>query len=172
MSYLEKLQDVQTFIFDVDGVLTDSSVYVLENGTLLRKMNVRDGFAMKYAVEQGYQIIIITGGKSEGVVKRLNALGIKEIYTGVAHKLKVLEELVSIYGLDLGRTLYMGDDLPDYECMRAVHLATCPANAATEIKSVSQYISPIDGGQGCARDVIEKVLRSQKKWNAISAEAI
>jgi 3-deoxy-D-manno-octulosonate 8-phosphate phosphatase (KDO 8-P phosphatase) len=164
MSYLEKLADIRTFIFDVDGVLTDSSVYILENGQLLRKMNVRDGYAIKYAIEQKYEVIIITGGNSQGVIKRLQDLGVKRIFSGVSRKLKILEELVHEQVIDLNHTLYMGDDLPDYDCMRSVHLSTCPANAATEIKTVSQYISPIVGGQGCVRDIIEKVLKSQNKW--------
>ncbi|MCP4439641.1 MAG: HAD hydrolase family protein [Aureispira sp.] len=164
MSFLPKLHDINTFIFDVDGVLTDGSVYILENGSQLRKMNTRDGFAIKYAIEQGYKVIIITGGKSQGVVKRLKGLGVKEIYSGIHDKLEVLMELVDIYGLDLGKTLYMGDDMPDYEGMRVVHLATCPDNAAHEIREISQYISPFKGGEGCVRDVVEKVLRVQGKW--------
>lgn len=164
MSFLSKLHDIKTFIFDVDGVLTDSSLYILENGQLLRKMNTRDGFAIKYAIEQGYQVIIITGGKSQGVVKRLEGLGVKDIHIGIHDKLEVIMELVEVYGLDLGKTLYMGDDIPDYESMRVVHLATCPDNAAHEIREISQYISPIKGGEGCVRDVIEKVLRVQRKW--------
>jgi 3-deoxy-D-manno-octulosonate 8-phosphate phosphatase (KDO 8-P phosphatase) len=164
---LEKFADIRTFIFDVDGVLTDSSLYVLENGTLLRKMNTRDGMAMQMAVQKGYEIIIITGGKSEGVLKRLQNLGIKKVYSGVQNKLKVLEDLVAYEGLDLSGVLYMGDDINDYACLRSVHISACPADAATEIKALAQYISPLAGGAGCVRDIIERVMRLQGKWQIL-----
>ncbi len=164
MSLLEKFQDIRTFIFDVDGVMTDSSVYILENGSLLRKMNTRDGMALQIAINKGYQVIVITGGKSEGVIKRLQGLGIKQIYSGIQDKIRVVEDLVAHENLDLARTLYMGDDLNDYACLRAVHLSSCPSDAAYEIKALVQYVSPFAGGAGCVRDVIEKVLRLHGKW--------
>ncbi|WMX16762.1 MULTISPECIES: HAD family hydrolase [unclassified Aureispira] len=164
MSFLDKLHDIDTIILDVDGVLTDSSVYIFEDGVLMRKMNVRDGYAIKYAISKGYRLIIITGGKSEGVIKRLQNLGVQEIYSGMQDKLEAMDELIEIYGLDLSSTVYMGDDLPDYEPLRLVHLPTCPANAAPEIREICQYISPFKGGEGCVRDLIEKILKVQGKW--------
>lgn len=164
MNFLEKFRDIKTFIFDVDGVLTNSELIVLENGRLLRKMNVRDGYALKRAVQEGYRVCIITGGKSSGVVARLEALGITDIYKGVQHKMDALEELIDLYGLDPGAILYMGDDLPDMQVMHFVGLPTCPQDAAPEILNISRYISPKNGGDGCARDVIEKVLKLQGKW--------
>jgi len=164
MSFLDKLADITTFVLDVDGVLTDSSVYILENGVLMRKMNTRDGYAIKYAINQGYRFIVITGGKSQGVIKRLNNLGVKEIYSGVQDKLEVMDDLIETNQIDLSRAVYMGDDLPDYESMRLVHLAACPNNAAPEIRDICHYISPYKGGEGCVRDLIEKVLRVQKQW--------
>lgn len=168
MSYLDYLPNITTILLDVDGVLTDSSVHILEDGVLLRKMNVRDGYALKRAVQLGYRIIIITGGRSQGVVQRLKDLGITEVYSGVQNKLEVLEDLIEIYGLQLGATAYMGDDLPDYESMRLVALPACPANAAPEIKAISQYISPYNGGAGCVRDLLEKIMKVQGKWVATS----
>lgn len=164
MSYLDKLYDINTIILDVDGVLTDGSVYILEDGVLMRKMHTRDGFAIRHAIDKGYRIIVITGGKSQGTNKRLQDLGIKEIYSGVDNKLEVMDELIEVYDLDLSRTAYMGDDLPDYEAMRLVNLPTCPANAAPEIRALAQYISPFKGGEGCVRDLLEKILRVQRNW--------
>lgn len=164
MNYLEKFRDIHTFIFDVDGVLTNSELIVLENGKLLRKMNVRDGYALKKAVAEGYRVCIITGGNSTGVVERLEALGIENVYKGVDDKLEVFEEYIDIYDIDPDGILYMGDDLPDYETMRRVGLPACPADAAIEIVQISQYKSPIKGGDGCARDVIEKVLKLHNRW--------
>lgn len=164
MNYLEKFRDIHTFIFDVDGVLTNSELIILENGRLLRKMNTRDGFAIKRAIEEGYKVCIITGGTSSGVIARLEGLGVVDIYSGADDKLEILDEFVDDYELDLGGVLYMGDDIPDYEVMRRVGLPACPADAAIEIVQISQYQSPIKGGKGCVRDVIEKVLKLHGKW--------
>jgi 3-deoxy-D-manno-octulosonate 8-phosphate phosphatase (KDO 8-P phosphatase) len=145
-------------------VLTNSELIVMETGQLLRKMHTRDGYALRRAVQKGLRVIIITGGKSKGVVARLENLGIQEVYAGVQDKLAVYEQLVEKHNLDEEAILYMGDDLPDLECMRRVGLPVCPKDATHEIRNLSLYTSPIEGGQGCARDVIEKVLRLQRKW--------
>lgn len=165
MNQLEKFGEITTFIFDVDGVLTNNDILILEGGELLRKMNIRDGYALKRAVEQGYHVCIITGGKSEGVRKRLAGLGITEIFMGrSSDKEDAFEEYIAEYDIDPQSVLYMGDDLPDYPVMRKVGLPTCPRNAASEIIEISEYISPYNGGEGCVRDVIEKVLRLHEKW--------
>ena len=164
MNNLELFGQVHTFIFDVDGVLTNSQVLVMQDGQLLRQMNIRDGYALKRAVEEGYRVVIISGGKSEGVKIRLQNLGVTDVYLGIADKLEIYEQVVDMYDLDEGGILYMGDDLPDYDVMRRVGLPTCPNNAAHEIKAISLYVSPIVGGDGCARDVIEKVLKLRGNW--------
>jgi 3-deoxy-D-manno-octulosonate 8-phosphate phosphatase (KDO 8-P phosphatase) len=164
MNHLEIFSTIHTFIFDVDGVLTNNEVLITEKGELLRKMNVRDGMAIKMAIEKGFKIAVITGGRSEGVIKRLEALGIKDIYSGISDKLEAFEEFVTKYELDPLGILYMGDDLPDYPVMRRVGLATCPKNAAPELFPITNYVSPYNGGEGCVRDVIEKVMRLQGNW--------
>jgi 3-deoxy-D-manno-octulosonate 8-phosphate phosphatase (KDO 8-P phosphatase) len=164
MNLLEKFRDIHTFIFDVDGVFTNSDLIVLENGALLRKMNVRDGYAVKRAIQEGYRVCIITGGSSEGVTLRLKGLGISDIYVGISDKLDTYEEYIITYEIDPVGILYMGDDIPDYEPMRLVGLPCCPNDSANEIIEISQYISPKKGGEGCVRDVIEKVLKLHGKW--------
>ncbi|MFT5385904.1 MAG: 3-deoxy-D-manno-octulosonate 8-phosphate phosphatase (KDO 8-P phosphatase) [Saprospiraceae bacterium] len=164
MNYLEKFRHIHTFIFDVDGVMTNNDLIVMENGRLLRTMNTRDGYALKTAVQAGYRVAVITGGKSSGVAVRLEALGITDIYKGVEDKLDAFEEYIETYNIDTAGVLYMGDDIPDYLPMRRVGLPACPADATVEIVSISQYISPLNGGAGCVRDVIEKVLKLQGKW--------
>lgn len=164
MNHLEKFRDIRTFIFDVDGVLTDGSLIVLENGSLLRQMNIRDGYAIRRAIEMGYKVCIITGGKSLGVESRLSKLGVEDIFSGVQDKLPVYNTLLEKYQLDESLILYMGDDLPDYQVMRKVGFPCCPADAAPEIISLSRYVSPKPGGKGCVRDVIEKVLRLNYHW--------
>lgn len=164
MNQLEQFQHIHTFIFDVDGVLTNNEVLITEDGQLLRSMNVRDGLAIKMAIKAGYRICVITGGKSEGVKTRLEALGVQDIYLNKQDKLEAYNEFTTLYDLDQEGILYMGDDMPDYPVMRRVGLPTCPRNACREIIELAKYISPYDGGQGCARDVIEKVMRLQDKW--------
>lgn len=165
MNHLESFSAIHTFIFDVDGVLTNNEILITEAGELLRKMNVRDGLAIKMAIDKGYRIAIITGGRSEGVKKRLEALGIKDIYSGISNKLEAFDEFMETYDLDPVGVLYMGDDLPDYPVMRRVGMATCPKNSAPELFPIANYISPYNGGEGCVRDVIEKVLRLKGEWS-------
>ncbi len=167
MNQLEKFAQIDTFIFDVDGVFTDGSLLVLESGRLLRQMNVRDGYAVKVALAAGYRVIIITGGNSEGVTIRLANLGIQHIFSGIQRKLEVYEELIRTQQLDEEKILYMGDDLPDYEVMRRVGFPTCPSDAVPEIRQLATYISPLRGGQGCVRDVIERCLKIAGKWRLI-----
>ena len=164
MNQLEQFREIDTFIFDVDGVLTNSQVLVMEDGKLLRQMSIRDGYALKRAVEAGYNVCIITGGKSEGVKIRLQNLGISDIYTGISDKLEVYESYVRENELSEGSILYMGDDLPDYPVMRRVGLPACPQDAAPELFELAAYVSHQNGGEGCARDVIEKVLRLNDDW--------
>ncbi|HMQ50159.1 MAG TPA: HAD-IIIA family hydrolase [Saprospiraceae bacterium] len=164
MNHLEQFASVKTFFFDVDGVLTNNQVLVTEEGHQLRSMNVRDGYAIRRAVDEGYRICIISGGSSEGVRSRLQKLGIEEIHLGVHDKIAVFESLVKKYDFDPAHILYMGDDLPDYKVMRRVGLPVCPADSAPEIFSIANYVSPYKGGEGCVRDVIEKVLRLNGHW--------
>lgn len=164
MNALDKFYDIQNFIFDVDGVLADLLMHVLENGAVTRRFNARDAFAIEYALSKNKRIVVITRGTSGGFIERLRYLGVKEVHSGTKDKATLIQWLSKTEGLDLGKTLYMGDDVPDYEAMRHVHLPCCPADATREILSISQYVSPYTGGNGCVRDVIEKVLTLQGLW--------
>jgi 3-deoxy-D-manno-octulosonate 8-phosphate phosphatase (KDO 8-P phosphatase) len=161
---LERFLPIRTFMLDVDGVLTNNEVLITEEGALLRTMHVRDGYAIQLALRQGYQVFVITGGKSRGVADRLRALGIQDIASNVRNKLGAYEEYLDVYGLEESRILYMGDDLPDYDVMRRVGLPVCPSDAAQEIMAICPYVSPLPGGKGCVRDVIEKVLKLNGHW--------
>lgn len=163
-SYKELMNNINTFVFDVDGVLTDGTIHVLQNGELLRNMNIRDGFAMKAAIEKGYNVCVISGGSSEGVRTRLRNLGLYDIHLGVSDKVAVYQEYIDVNGIKPEQVLYMGDDLPDYWVMQKVGLPTCPQDAVPEIKKLSKYISHIEGGKGAVRDVIEQVMKVQGKW--------
>ncbi len=170
-NYKEYLKDITTFIFDVDGVLTDGSILVTTKGEMLRKMNVKDGYALKTALLKGYNICIITGGTNEGVKDRLKGLGITDIYLGAHHKADPLDEYLDIYGIPAEQVLYMGDDMPDIPPMKKVKLATCPQNAVAEVKTICDYVSHKNGGEGCVRDIIEQVLKVRGDWeNNFSAK--
>ena len=164
MNHLERFRHIHTFFFDVDGVLTDNSILILEDGKLLRKMNIRDGYAIKRALGQGFRVCVISGGRSEGVRQRLLNLGVVDVYLGKEDKVETFDGLLDLYELDTEGNSYMGDRLPDYQVMRKVGLPACPADAVPEILEIAQYVSPFRGGDGCVRDVIEKVLRLKGKW--------
>ena len=164
-SYKEIMPQITTFIFDVDGVLTDGTVQILENGDMIRQMNIKDGYALKTAVDAGYKVCVISGGSSEGVRIRLKRLGLSDIYLGAHNKIDQFQEIINKYNLKANEVLYMGDDIPDYPVMKLVGLACSPKDAAPEIQGVSHYISQKDGGKGCVRDVIEQVLKVQGNWD-------
>lgn len=164
-SYKEYLANITTFIFDVDGVLTDGTVTITTDGELLRTMNVKDGFALKTAIDAGFNMCIISGGSNEGVRKRLAGLGIKDIFLGAHNKIEQLNEYLSKNNVNTSQVLYMGDDIPDYPVMQLAGLPCCPQDAVPEIKAISKYISHKNGGKGAVRDVIEQVLKVQGKWN-------
>lgn len=164
MNVLEQFRHIRAFIFDVDGVLTDGTVQLLPGGEQSRKMNIRDGYALQLAVKMGYRIAIISGGRSESVVSRLNGLGITDVFTNVTNKVEKLEDYALEHDLIWEQVLFMGDDIPDYRAMQLCGIAACPADAAPEIKSISRYVSPVTGGHGCVRDVIEKVLKLNGHW--------
>lgn len=172
MNELERFHQITTFIFDVDGVLTNSQLLVLEDGKLLRQMNVRDGYAIKRALQVGYRVCVITGGKSMGVVERLQALGVVDVYYGVSDKVEVYRDFMDLYELDDAEVLYMGDDIPDYAVMRLVGFPACPADACAEIVGLSTYVSDRGGGAGAVRDVIERRLRLAGQWLPEKAEEV
>ncbi len=166
---LEKLKNITTFVFDVDGVLTDGSVFVTENGEQSRAFNIKDGYAMQLAVKLGYHVAAISGSRSKVALYRLNSLGITDVYLGSHIKSEKLRTYMEDRSITPSQVLYMGDDIPDLEAMKMVGLPACPADAAEEIKAISAYVSPLPGGKGCVREIVEKVLKVQKRW--MGAEA-
>jgi 3-deoxy-D-manno-octulosonate 8-phosphate phosphatase (KDO 8-P phosphatase) len=162
-NYKTLLRNVKAFAFDVDGVMTDGTLVVFPDG-LHRIMNIRDGYALHEAVKAGYPIFVVSGGHSEGVHNRLSKLGIREVHLGITDKTATMNRLLESYGIDWNSVAYMGDDLPDFDVIRHAGLRACPQDAVHEIKSLCQYVSPIAGGRGCVRDLIEQVMKVQGKW--------
>jgi 3-deoxy-D-manno-octulosonate 8-phosphate phosphatase (KDO 8-P phosphatase) len=164
-SYKEIMPQITTFMFDVDGVLTNGLITITTSGELIRNMNIKDGYALKTAIDAGFNVCIISGGSNEGVRARLAALGIEDIYLGTHNKIVQFEEYLSKKNITAEEILYMGDDIPDYPVMKKVALPCSPKDAVPEIQNISTYISQKKGGNGCVRDVIEQVLKVQGKWN-------
>lgn len=162
---LASFKKVVCFVFDVDGVLTNGNLLIMPNGVMARTMNIKDGYALQLAVKKGYKVWIISGGNSEDVKNRLGLLGITEVHMKVGDKKELLASLALQYQVALDTILYMGDDMPDYEAMRLVGVAACPSDAAMDIKSIAQYKALTKGGEGCAREVIEKVLKLNDHWD-------
>ena len=165
MNVLSKFKPVSTILLDMDGVLTDGSLLLHPSGEWLRKMNIKDGYVLQLAVRLGYRLILITGSSSPQVVDRLKRLGITEIYEQVKNKLECVQQIKERYALTTEQIMFIGDDIPDLAAMKNVGLSCCPADAAQDILEIADYISPIKGGEGCVRDILEKMMRVQNKWD-------
>ncbi len=163
-TYKERLSSVSTFIFDIDGVFTDGMVHMMPDGRMVRKISVKDSYAVQYAVKKKFEIVIITGGNSLAVKEGLQHLGVRHIFLESRNKSDVFDKFIADYGHRPENVLYMGDDIPDYHVMSKVGVATCPADACEEIKKISHYVSHFAGGKGCVRDIIEQTLKVQNMW--------
>ena len=162
---LSQFKSITTFVFDVDGVLTDGSVLVLPDGLMARSMNIKDGYALQLAVKKGYRVLVISGGNSPEVKDRLLKLGVTGTWMQVSDKTALLHDIMQKEGISKEQVLYMGDDIPDLQVMQLAGLPCCPADAVEEIKAISVYISPISGGKGCVREVMEKVMKLRGDWS-------
>jgi 3-deoxy-D-manno-octulosonate 8-phosphate phosphatase (KDO 8-P phosphatase) len=165
MSLLNQFKQVKCFAFDVDGVLTDGSLLLLDDGQMARSMNTKDGYALQLAVKKGYLVIVISGGGAEGARLRLNKLGITAVHFQAINKKQVLDAFLQANNILPEQVLFMGDDIPDYLAMKEVGLPCCPADAVPEIKNIAKYIAGMPGGKGCVREVIEKVLKLNGQWD-------
>lgn len=163
-NFKEDIAHAEAFIFDVDGVMTDGGIIPTADGDFIRRYNAKDGYALAYAVKMGYKVCIITGGRGRTLEHRLRMLGITRYWTDCMDKIAVMRQYFAEEGVDPARTIYMGDDIPDLECMREVGIPVCPADAASEVIEVSRYVSEFRGGEGAVRDIVEQVLRARGDW--------
>lgn len=164
MNVLELFKKITTFVFDLDGVLTDGSLFIFPGNNWVRRMNIKDGYALQLAVKKGYQVVIISGSVTSEVKERLNKLGVEDVFMGIEDKYQYLEEYMRQHNLSREEVLFMGDDIPDREVAMNVGLGCCPEDAVPEIKTICHYISPLKGGEGCVRDVIEKTMKLRGDW--------
>ena len=170
-NFKEDIALVEAFVFDVDGVMTDGGIIPTPDGDFVRKYYAKDGYALAYAIREGYKICVISGGRGEMLRRRLEMLGIKHIYLNCMDKIAAIEEFMHSNNLNPQNVIYMGDDIPDLECMRLVGIPVCPADACMEVIEASRYVSEYDGGHGAVRDIVEQVLRAQNCW-AKSSEGV
>lgn len=158
------LQKIKAVVFDVDGVLSASTIQMDGKGEPVRTINIKDGYAIQLAVKHGIRLAIMTGGHNENICFRYEYLGVKDVYINCSMKIRTWEELLSKYDLHEEEIIYVGDDIPDYEVMKRAGCPCCPKDACTEIKEISTYVSDYEGGHGVARDILEQVLKAQGKW--------
>lgn len=163
-NFKEDIVRTEAFIFDVDGVLTDGGIIPTLDGDFIRKYNAKDGYAIAYAIRMGYRVCIITGGRGENLRHRLEMLHIEDMYLDCSNKIAALEEYCGRCGIDPANVIYMGDDIPDLECMQMVGIPVCPADACSEVIEASRYVSEFEGGRGAVRDIVEQTLRAQGQW--------
>lgn len=171
MNYKAKLHDIKAFVFDYDGVISDGNIWSADDKIIVRSGNVKDGYAIQYALRKGYTVAVLSGGNGTSIQARMKMLGVEDVYLGSHRKMEIFENFLKEKSLTAEQVLYVGDDIPDYDVMKVVGVAVCPADAAEEIKSVADYISRRTGGHGCVRDVIEQVLRLQGQWFHEDAKA-
>jgi 3-deoxy-D-manno-octulosonate 8-phosphate phosphatase (KDO 8-P phosphatase) len=162
---LDLFEGVRAFVFDMDGVLTDGTLWIHGDGQWVRRMHIKDGYALQLAVKRGYLVCVISGSDAPPVTERLTMLGVEEIHMQVRDKRAALEDILARRDISAEQVLYMGDDIPDLAVMKISGLSACPHDAATDVLTIADYISPVNGGEGCVRDVIERVLRLHGVWN-------
>lgn len=158
------LKKIKTIVFDVDGVLSRQTITLSSTGEPLRTVNIKDGYAIQLAQKVGLRIVILTGGKTEAIRKRYEGLGVEDIYMGCTVKIKTYDEFLAKYQIADEEVIYVGDDIPDFEVMNRCGCPCCPADACSDIKKISRYVSSFNGGDGVGRDVVEQVLRAQGHW--------
>jgi 3-deoxy-D-manno-octulosonate 8-phosphate phosphatase (KDO 8-P phosphatase) len=161
---LSTFKTINTIILDIDGVLTSGDLLLMSDGSLLRTMNVKDGYAMQLAIKKGLHLIVISGGKNEAVRLRLEGLGVSEVHLNIHNKAALLQDIATAQQIDLQRCAYIGDDMPDCTAMALVGMPCAPRDACKEVLEIAKYVSPLAGGAGCVRDVIEKVLKLAGQW--------
>ena len=164
LPFKQRLAHIEAFVFDNDGVFTNGTVYLMPGGEQVRTASTRDGYAVQHAVKCGVRIAMITGGRSDEGIRRMNGLGVTEVITGAALKMGEFQSLCDRWKVEPSKVCYMGDDIPDIPVLKAAGLACCPQDAAPEIRSICDYISPVNGGEGCVRDVLEQAMKVKGLW--------
>ena len=163
-NFKEDVARVEAIVLDVDGVMTDGGIIPTPDGDFIRRYNAKDGYAIAAAIREGLKICIISGGRGRMLENRLQMLGVTRYYLNCMDKVTAIREFAADHNIDLENVVYMGDDIPDLECMRLVGIPVCPSDAAMEVVEASRYVSEFNGGHGAVRDIIEQVMRAKGVW--------
>lgn len=164
MELLDRLTKIKMLVFDMDGVLTNGKVFVMPDGTWFRTSDIKDGYAIQFAIKCNLIVAVITGSCDAGMELRLKHLGVTEFHQQVKSKSSSLLNLIQKYNLSQNEVLFMGDDIPDLEAFEICGISACPADAVSELVQSADFIAIRTGGNGCVREIIEKVLKAQGKW--------
>ncbi|MDR1936474.1 MAG: HAD family hydrolase [Candidatus Accumulibacter sp.] len=160
---------LKLMVFDVDGVLTDGSLYFTDAGGEIKVFNARDGHGLRMLQAEGVTLAIITGRNAACVAWRMKNLGIKHVYQGIGNKLPTLHELLAKLGMDAGEAGFMGDDVIDLQAMAACGFSATPADGHEINRQRADYIASLPGGRGAAREVCEFILAAQGKLDSAIA---
>lgn len=160
---LPKLRRIKAIFLDVDGVLTDGTIIYGSDGVEMKIFDSQDGFGISNAMNNGIRVGIITGRQSDLVKRRAAELGIFDLYQGSIDKITPFEEIKKIYSLNSSEIAYVGDDILDLPLLQKVGFSAAPANAVREVRTKVDYVSKARGGQGAVREIIDLVLKAQKK---------
>ena len=163
-NFKEDIALVEAIVLDVDDVMTDGGIIPTPDGDFIRRYSAKDGYAIASALREGMKICVISGGRGRMLENRLTMLGVTKIYLNCMDKVVAMHEFFAEHNINPENVIYMGDDIPDLECMRLVGIPVCPADACMEVVEASRYVSEFNGGHGAVRDIIEQVMRAQNKW--------
>ena len=158
------LFDIRYWVIDVDGTMTDGSLYYDNNGNELKKFNTRDGAGFFMAHAAGMQIIVLTGRECKATERRVEELGADYLFQNVKNKKRFLQEFMEKENISKEEIAYIGDDLVDLPAMRLVNFIACPKDACREVREISDFISEIKGGYGVVSDVVSYVLKQRGEW--------
>ena len=168
-SLLNRAKKIRLLAMDVDGVLTGGEIVVLESGEEVKFWNAKDRFVLATIrdVNPGLLIAWITGRSSKNVLWSAKDLGVSHVIQGSKDKLADLRKILDQTGILLSESAYIGDDIIDLPVLRAVGFSACPKDATPDVKKYVHYVSPHEGGKGAVRDVVQYILKAQKKWDLI-----
>lgn len=155
------MPNIKLLILDVDGVLTDGTIWLSAQGEELKRFHIHDGLGLKRIQNAGIIVAIISGRSSKSVSARMAELNIHHVYQGCADKVSVFEKLINELGIKPQEVAYMGDDLPDLPVMRLVGLSIAVANACPEVKNIAHWQTQKEGGMGAVREICDRLLQSE-----------
>jgi 3-deoxy-D-manno-octulosonate 8-phosphate phosphatase (KDO 8-P phosphatase) len=161
------IEKVKLVIFDVDGVLTDGRIIISDSGEQVREFDAHDGAGMKYLLRAGLKVAILSGRRSRLVELRCKELGITDIEQGALNKIEGYERITKRFRVKDEEVCFVGDDLPDLPVMWRVGYPVAVATARPEVRAAARYVTRAEGGRGAAREVVEKILKSQGRWQLI-----